>query len=118
MPVYNDGYFRLWKVETDESQDFPEDKLTDQNMEVWYREIAVYDRVRCELEQNDLEVTMKIRIPQYKKIGSKHVCVIDGQQHRVYNAAHIIDKNGFRETELTLVKPEREVQIHDKAGAE
>ena len=57
------------------------------------------------------EITAKIRIPQYKKIDSRCVCLIEGKQHLVYNAAHITSKEGFPETELTLIRPEREIEI-------
>ena len=85
--------------------------LINQNMAIWYSEISVFDRVKYELGQGGMEVTMKIRIPRYKGIDSKCVCVIDGKQHQVYNAAHIVNKNGFPETELTLIRPDKEVRI-------
>lgn len=54
---------------------------------------------------------MKLAIPQYKKINSKCVCMIDGKQHEIYNVAHVTTKDGFKESELTLKTPayDREV---------
>ena len=57
-------------------------------------------------------MTMKVRIPRYTEVDSNCVCVIEGIQHLVYNAAHVTDKNGFPETELTLVRPEKELRIN------
>ena len=111
LPEYTDGRFELYRIGTVESKDFPEEILINQNMAIWYSEISVFDRVKYELGQGGMEVTMKIRIPRYKGIDSKCVCVIDGKQHQVYNAAHIVNKNGFPETELTLIRPDKEVRI-------
>lgn len=117
LPEYTDGYFWLYRKKTDESQDYPMEYLEDENMKIWYSEISVFDRVRYEMQQGGIEVTMKIRIPRYKGISSKCICMIHGTQHEVYNAAHIINKNGFPETELTLIRPERQVEVrNDKAG--
>lgn len=111
LPEYTDGRFRLYRKDTDESKDYPEEILIDQNMTIWYNEISVFDRLKYELGQGGIEITMKIRIPRYKAIDSKCVCVIDGAQHQVYNAAHMANKYGFLETELTLVRPDKEVRI-------
>lgn len=114
LPTYADGCFQLYEIETDESEDFPKEVLVNRNMNVWFREISVFDRVRNELGQSGIEVTMKIRIPKYKGINSKCICIIEGEKHQVYNAAHVIDKNGFKETELTLKKPESEVMRYEE----
>lgn len=96
LPVYTSGCFELYRIKTDETKDFPEDILENQHMTIWYNEISVYDHTRYALSQSGREITMKIRIPQYKKIDSDCVCIIEGTQHRVYNAAHIINKDGLR----------------------
>ncbi len=110
-PEYVDGKFELYRIKNDPQKDFPEEKLEDENMEIWYREISVFDRMRYELGQGGKDVTVKLRIPMYKGIDSKCICVIDGAQHRVYNATHVKDRFGFTETELTLIRPERELEI-------
>lgn len=110
-PEYTDGCLELYRVKTDNTNDFPEKYLVNENMEIWFREISVFDRMRSEFEQNGKEVTMKVRIPRFKGIDSECVCVIEGIQHQVQNAAHVINKNGFMETELTLIKPERKLRI-------
>lgn len=108
LPEYTDGCFQLCDIVEDTSQDFPKEIVVKRNIGViWFREISVYDRLRYEFEQSQKEITMKIRIPQYKGIDSRCVCVINGKQHLVYNATHVRDKNGFPETELTLIRPDR-----------
>lgn len=116
LPEYTDGCFELFRIKNDESNDFPKEYLEDTDMEIWFREISVFDRTKYEFEQGGKEITMKIRIPQFKEIDSDCVCVIAGQKHLVYNAAHVKDKYGFPETELTLTRPEGEWKIHDKDG--
>lgn len=114
LPEYTDGCLRLYKIKNDTSQDYPEEYLEDTGMDIWFREISVFDKVKYEFDQGGKEVTMKIRIPQYKGVDSKCVCLIDGNQHLVYNAAHVKDKYGFPETEITLIRPERKISIHEK----
>ena len=113
LPEYTDGVFELYRTENDESEDYPEEKLRDTGMRFWYRELAVYDTTRAKLSADSIEVTMKLAIPQYKKIDSKHVCIIDGEQHEIYNVAHVTTKDGFRETELTLKTPAHDREVID-----
>lgn len=111
IPEYTDGRLGLYRIGEDNSEDYPKEILKDTELEIWFREISVFDRVKYELEQGGREVTMKIRIPRFKDVDSKCVCIIDGRQHLVYNAAHVKDKYGFPETELTLIRPEKELEI-------
>ena len=111
IPEYTDGCLRIFDVEHDETTDFPVEKLIDRDEEIWFREIAVFDRLKYELSQGGKEVTMKVRIPRYKGIDSTCAVKIEGIVHVVFNAAHVFDKNGFPETELTLVRPGRELII-------
>lgn len=114
LPEYTDGCLRLYRIKEDTSKDYPETYPEDTKLDIWFREISVYDKVRYEFDQGGKEITMKIRIPQYKRIDSKCVCLIDGEQHLVYNATHVKDKYGFPETELTLIRPERKISIHEE----
>lgn len=109
LPEYTDGCLRLYKIQDDTSSDFPISKLIDIQMNIWFREVSVFDRLRYEFEQGQKEITMKIRIPQYKEIDSKCVCKIDEKYHLVYNTTHVKDKMGFPETELTLIRPEKDM---------
>ena len=67
LPEYTDGCFQLCDMVEDTSQDFPKEIVVKRNIGVIsFREISVYDRLRYEFEQSQKEITMKIRIPQYK----------------------------------------------------
>lgn len=111
MPEYTDGILTIYKIKEERIGDFPQKVLKKTDMEIWYREISVFDRTKYEFEQAGKEVTMKIRIPRYKGIDSNHACMIEGKIHQIYNAAHIDDKNGFPETELTLIRPDKELVV-------
>lgn len=63
------------------------------------------------LSADSIEVTLKLAIPQYKQINSKCVCIIGGEQHEIYNVAHITTKDGFRESELTLKTPAHDREV-------
>lgn len=110
VPEYTDGCFELFEIKDEKVGDFPIKKLKSKGMTIWFREISVFDRIRYEFEQGDIQITMKIRIPRYKGIDSENACKIDGKIHQIYNVAHVIDKNGFPETELTLIRPNKEFE--------
>lgn len=110
-PEYTDGCLELFRIENDKESDFPVEILKKTEMTIWFREISVYDKIRYEFEQAGKEITMKIRIPRFKGIDSECACEIEGKIHLVYNAAHITDKDGFKETELTLIRPDKELRI-------
>lgn len=114
LPEYTDGCLKLFRIKEDTSKDYPEKYLEDTKLAIWFREISVYDKVKYEFDQGGKEITMKIRIPRYKGIDSKCVCLIDGEQHLVYNATHVKDKYGFTETELTLIRPERRISTREE----
>lgn len=111
MPEYVDGALELYRIEEDNTEDYPVERIKSTGMTIWYRELSVYDTTRARLSADSVEVTMKVSIPQYKKVNSKCVCVIDGIQHEVYNAAHVTTKDGFKETELTLKTPFQEREV-------
>lgn len=101
IPSYDDGCFHLYKMK--ESEDvFPKTLLEDQNMEIWFKELSIGDRIKNELSQSNVEVTTKIRIPQCRDISAVCVVEIDGVFHKVYNAYHFRNKDGILETDLTL----------------
>ena len=113
MPEYTDGVLELYEIADDESEDYPEEKFKYTGLHIWYRELAVYDTTRAKLSADSIEVTYKIAIPQYKKINSKYICLIDGEQHEIYNIAHTTTKDGFKESELTLKTPAYEREVID-----
>ena len=57
LPEYTDGVFELYRIENDESEDYPEEKLRDTGMRFWYRELAVYDTTRAKLSADSFLVS-------------------------------------------------------------
>lgn len=111
MPEYTDGVLKLYQIEQDDTEDYPEEKIRDTGMHIWYRELSIYDTTRAKLSADSIEVTMKLSIPQYKKINSKYICMINGEQHEIYNVAHVTTKDGFKESELTLKTPAHDREV-------
>lgn len=107
LPAYIDGCFTLYDIVDDGERKIRPRPIAP----VWFRELAVYDRTRVTFEQADLEVTRRISIPQWDGISSNCVCVIDGVQHKVFNKADVITKQGCRESELTLVSPAMDYEV-------
>ena len=112
MPEYVDGCLELYRIIDDTTNDYPEEKLQKQDITIWYREISVFDRTKYEFEQGGKEITMKICIPRFDEIDSKCVCEIAGKMHLVYSAASTTTRDGFKETELTLIRPGRDLKTN------
>lgn len=101
IPVYNDGYFDLFKiVESDDLQ--ATKKLVNQNIQIWYQELSITDKLRSQLNYHNVDATLKLRIPQYKNIDATCVIRIVDKYYKVYNAYHFTDNDGFKQTDLTL----------------
>ena len=121
LPEYTDGVVEFYEIKTDNTEDYPEEKIKKIDLPpVWHRELSIFDTTRAKLSSLSVEVTMKISIPQYRRINSGYICMIEGTQHEIYNAAHVTTKDGFKETELTLKTPtiDREVIEDDTEGTE
>lgn len=108
LPEYTDGCFYVYDIVDEDGAR----KIRARDMApVWYRDIGVYDKTRLTFEQADMQVTLKIRIPKWDGINSMCVCMIGGNQHKVFNKADVLSKQGFPETELTLINPAVDYEI-------
>lgn len=101
IPFYNDGYFELYRIE--ESDDlYATKKLVNQNTQIWYEELSITDKLRSQLNYQNVDATLKLRIPQYKLIDANCVIKILDKFYKVYNAYHFTNNDGFKQTDLTL----------------
>ena len=101
IPAYLDGKFRLFEIKQTTGH-FPIEYLKENEKEVWYKEISISDRLRFESEQREKNLTIKIRIPQTKEITSLNVLKIGDKYHKVFNVYHFTNKDGFKESDVTL----------------
>jgi len=103
LPTYNDGKFRLFEIKQTKDT-FPVEYLHDTGKVIWFEELSISDRLRFEAEERKKNITYKIRIPQIKSIDSLCVVKIGNVYHKIYNAYHFTNKEGFKQTDLTLVE--------------
>lgn len=102
IPTYNDGKFKLYKV-MQKGGTYPEEYIKEvSNKSMWFKELSISDKLKFEAEQREKKITMKIRIPQTKEITSMNVLKIGKEYHKVYNAYHFTNNEGFKESDLTL----------------
>lgn len=113
LPIYNDGRFRLFEIrQTDDT--YTEEYLHDTGYDIWFEELSISDKLKFETEERKRKITYKLRIPQIKEITSLHVVKIGNEYHKVFNPYHFTNKDGYKQTDLTLeeyprVKLEEEV---------
>lgn len=113
LPTYNDGKFRLLEIKQTEDT-YPIEYLHDTGYDIWFEELSISDRLKFEAEERKKKITYKLRIPQTKQINSLCVVKIGSEYHKVYNAYHFTNKDGIKQTDLTLeeyprVKLEEEI---------
>ena len=101
LPVYNDGKFRLFEIRQTKTT-LPVEYLHNTGKDVWFEELSISDRLRFEAEERKKRITYKLRIPQIKEITSLHVVKIGKEYHKVFNSYHFTNKDGFKQTDLTL----------------
>ena len=123
MPSYTDGYLTLYEIVETQDGDMPVRKIASRQhggkpVQIWFRELAVFDRTRATLQQADVEVSRKIAVPLYRGyFSSMCVCMIHDfmtntdVQYRVYNCAEVLSKQGYLEAELTLMSLELPYEV-------
>lgn len=101
LPIYNDGKFRLFEIkQTDDT--YSVEYLKDTGKDIWFEELSISDRLKFEAEDRKKKITYKLRIPQNKEITSLHAVKIGDTYNKVFNAYHFTNKDGFKQTDLTL----------------
>lgn len=114
-PAYVDGVMTVYDlvdVADPDNPDSPLRMIQARDIDpVPFRDKAVYDRTRLIFEQAGVEVTHKLAISRWDGISTKCVCIIDGEQYKVYNVAQVETKDGYLETEVTLVTPEMQYEV-------
>lgn len=104
-PIFNDGYFTLYHIVESEDTSAVRTLEIDNELadnEIWFEELSVSDRLRSQLDSSNIDIALKIRIPQYRKINSMCVLKIGEKYFKVYNAYHFTDDNGYYLSDLTL----------------
>lgn len=113
---FKDGCFKLYEIkQADES--FPTDYLhLITNKPFWFEERSISNSLKFQSESRDVNLTMKIRIPQEKQITSMNVLKIGKEYHKVFNAYHFKNDDGERLTDITLQKYENPVLESEQDG--
>lgn len=101
LPTYNDGKFELFAIKQTEDT-YPVEYLKNMKKEVWFEELSISDKLRFDAEERKRKITYKLRIPQMKEITSLHAVKIGDEYHKVFNPYHFTNKDGFKQTDLTL----------------
>lgn len=103
LPIYVDGAFHLFKIANSDDL-YPRQFLIDTHMDVCFQELSIFDKLKYELSSAGTAITGKIRIPQYREITPDYVLKIGNEYHRVYNAAHFTNSEGYKQTDITMEK--------------
>ena len=101
LPTYNDGKLRIFEIKQTEGT-FPVEYIHDTEKEVWFEELSISDKLKFEAEERKRKITCKLRIPQIKELNSLCVVKIGNEYHKVFNAYHFMNKDGYKQTDVTL----------------
>lgn len=116
LPTYNDGKFRLFEIKQTDTT-YPVEYLKDTGKDIWFEELSIADKLKFKAEERKKNITYKLRIPQAKEITSLHAVKIGDTYHKVFNAYHFVNDDGYKQTDLTLELYPRvklEEDINDK----
>lgn len=102
LPVYNDGFFKLFEIKQTSDNFAVEYLHYTEKPDIWFEELSISDRLRFDAEEREKKITYKLRIPQMKEINSLCVVKINNKYHKVFNAYHFTNKDGFKQTDVTL----------------
>ena len=112
VPTYFDGYFDVYKIIDDDGV-YPVDKVKLIVEMFPFELLSFYDRTKFEADARGIELTHKLRIDQFKELNSLHLLKINDEWHKVYNVIHFRNKEGYAQTDITLVKYDRKVEVID-----
>lgn len=112
LPTYNDGVLRLFEIKQSDDM-YPVQYLHDTKKDIWFEELSISDKLKFDAEEREKKITYKIRIPQIKEINSLCVVKIADKYHKVFNAYHFTNSEGFKQTDLTLEEYSR-VKLEEK----
>ncbi len=101
LPIYNDGVLEVFEMKQTKDT-CPMEYIKSTGKKLYFEELSVTDRLRFEAEQRDKNISLKVRIPQTKEITSMNVVKIGSEYHKVFNSYHFTNKEGFKQTDLTL----------------
>lgn len=110
LPTYLDGYFELFEIKTGDDV-LPVDYLLETGLLFAFEFRSIGDRIRFEADAREIELTHKIRMDQTKMITSLHVLKIGEEFHKVFNTYHFTNKDGYKQTDITLQKYRQEIDI-------
>lgn len=110
LPTYLDGYFELFEIKTTDDV-LPVDYLQKTDLEFAFEFRSIGDRLRFEADAREVELTHKLRMDQTKMITSLHVLKIGDEYHKVFNTYHFTNKDGFKQTDITLEKYRQDIDI-------
>lgn len=103
IPNQIDGVFEIFKIVQNDDI-YPIEDIISTGKKMYFEELSVTDKLRFQAQEREIDITMKIRIPQTKQIDSMTVLKIGNCYHKVYNAYHFTNNDGFKMTDLTLTK--------------
>ena len=112
LPTYLDGYFDWYEL-IDNDGLYPEDRVRLKVKNFPFELLSFTDRIKFEADQRDIEITHKIRTSQNQEFTSMSLLKIADNWHKVYNTYHFFNKDGYAQSDITLIRYEGEVVIDD-----
>lgn len=112
LPAYNDGFFNFFRIKSNSNVVYPDEFLEDcENNTIYFTELSVSDSLKITSNDRRINISKKIRIYQNKNLNSNYVLKIKDEYYKIYNIYHFTNKDGFPESDITLVNYEREVKF-------
>lgn len=118
LPSYNDGFFYSFQIKSNSNVTYPDEFLVPKKHPIYFNELSVSDSLKISANDRKINIVKKIRIAQNKNLNSNFVLKINESYYKVYNIYHFTNKDGFLESDITLVNYEREIKIMEEENDE
>ncbi|MPW26404.1 hypothetical protein GC105_11450 [Alkalibaculum sp. M08DMB] len=114
IPVYLDGFFIIYEVFHNETEDYPLDKLREVGIAVPFNELQIFDNTKMVYKAQGIEVTRKIRTRPIR-FKNKSYLKIGESMYKIENSVTAVNSTGFQETDITLSKYTEAYEIEEVA---
>lgn len=114
LPSYNDGFFNVYEIKSNDLVTYPDEFLIDLKKTVFFTEISVTDTQKISASDRKINIIKKIRISQNKFLNPNHVLKINEIYYKIFNTFHFTNQDGFPETDISLQKYDREIKIKEE----
>lgn len=113
MIAFDDGIITIYELQnTAQAGAMPAPKLVQKSQSYYQERTISYNRQYLAMGINE-QIDMLCRIWQDRAVKIGYYAIVDNEQYRITNVAHMLDNSNLRVTEITLQRLEHNYDVED-----